>query len=161
MPVFLCRWPNGDVSFVSARNKEDAIEALDEFDNAELAKLFQIGNFMLDFRLAETGELVFEGFGEECETEIVARAYPLLAKALEEVPRNRAGELTARGKRSIASAVEEEKARPLKKVPKAAETELGKSLQQQLGASSTLVNRRMKDVASLVLARLPLSGPKQ
>ncbi len=149
------------MSFVSARNKEDAVEALDEFDNAELAKLFPIGNFMLDFRLADTGELVFEGFGEECETELMARAYPLLAKAFKEVPRNSTGELTAKGKRKIAGAVEEEKARPLDKVPKAAETELGKSLQQQLGASSTLVNRRMKDVASRVLASLPSSGPKQ
>ena len=158
MPVFLCRWPNGDVSFVAARNKEDAIEALDEFDNAELAKLFQIGNFMVDFRLADTGELVFEGFGEECETGIMARAYPLLAKAVQEVPRNSTGELTVKSKRRIAAAVEAEKARPLDKVRKAAETELGKSLQQQLGASSTLVNRRMKDVASRVFARLPSTG---
>jgi len=35
MPVFMCRWPNGDFSFVSARNKSKAIEALDEIDNAE------------------------------------------------------------------------------------------------------------------------------
>ena len=118
MPVFLCRWPNGDVSFVSARNKEDAIETLDESDNAELAKLFQIGNFMLDFRLADTGELVFESFGEECETKIMAPAYPLLAKALAEVPRNSTGEPTAKGKGRIAAAVEAEKARPLGKVPK-------------------------------------------
>lgn len=157
----MCRWPNGDVSFVSARNKEDAIVALDEFDNAELAKLFQIGNFMLDFRLVDTGELVFEGFGEECETEIVERAYPILATALAHGPRNSKGEPTAKGKRLISDAVEAEKTRPLDKVPKAAETELGKSLQQQMGASSTLVNRRMKDVASRVLARLPSSGPKQ
>ena len=35
----MCRWPNGDVSFVSTRNKEDAVIMLDEWDNAELAEL--------------------------------------------------------------------------------------------------------------------------
>ena len=35
MPVYLCRWPNGEVSIVQARDKTDAIFRLDEFDNAE------------------------------------------------------------------------------------------------------------------------------
>jgi hypothetical protein len=35
MPVFLCRWPNGDFSMVKANNKDQAIEFLDEIDNAE------------------------------------------------------------------------------------------------------------------------------
>ena len=34
MRIFLCRWPNGDVSIVSAPNKDDAIVALDEFTSA-------------------------------------------------------------------------------------------------------------------------------
>jgi hypothetical protein len=161
MPVFMCRWPNGDVSFVSARNKEDAIIALDEFDNAELAALFKINNFMLDFRLADNGELVFQGSGDECHAEIVDRAYPLVAKALVDAPRTVAGELTAKGKRLVATAIEAEKKRPLRKTPKVADTELGKSLQQQLGASSVLVNRRMEDVATRVLERLPSSGREQ
>jgi hypothetical protein len=42
MPIFLCRWPNGDVSIVSAPNKDDAIEALDEFDNADHADISQL-----------------------------------------------------------------------------------------------------------------------
>jgi hypothetical protein len=99
MPVFMCRWPNGDVSFVFARNKEDAIITLDEFDNAELAKLVQIGSFMLDFRLTDDGELVFQGFGEDCQAEIMQRAYPVVAAALADVPRISAGVPTAKGKR--------------------------------------------------------------
>jgi hypothetical protein len=45
MPVFMRRWPNGDVSFLSARNRDDAIIALDELDNAELAELSQVRDF--------------------------------------------------------------------------------------------------------------------
>jgi hypothetical protein len=40
--MFTCHWPNGDVSFVSARTREDAIVLLDEFDNADLAELRHI-----------------------------------------------------------------------------------------------------------------------
>ncbi len=39
MAVFLCRWPNGDISIVSARNKDDAIVKLDEIGNADHADL--------------------------------------------------------------------------------------------------------------------------
>ena len=35
MPLFLCRWLNGDCSVVWARTKEDAIMELDEVANAE------------------------------------------------------------------------------------------------------------------------------
>lgn len=34
MPLFLCRWPNGDCSVVLARTKEDAIIELDQVGNA-------------------------------------------------------------------------------------------------------------------------------
>lgn len=35
MPLYLCRWPNGDCSVVWARNKQDAIAELDQVGNAE------------------------------------------------------------------------------------------------------------------------------
>jgi hypothetical protein len=35
MPLFLCRWPNGDCSIVLARTREDAIVELDQVGNAE------------------------------------------------------------------------------------------------------------------------------
>jgi hypothetical protein len=91
MPMFMCRWPNGDVSFRSARNKEDAIIMLDEWDNAELAALRQIRDFMVDFRLTDKGELEFQSFGEDCQNEIRERAYPILAKALDDAPTKRHG----------------------------------------------------------------------
>ena len=35
MPLFLCRWENGDCSFVVAPTKDTAIQYLDEIGNAE------------------------------------------------------------------------------------------------------------------------------
>ncbi len=77
----MCRWPNGDLSFVSARNKEDAIVMLDEWDNADLAELKAIRNFMVDFRLTDRGELELQEFGEGVLDDILERAYPVLSQA--------------------------------------------------------------------------------
>jgi hypothetical protein len=162
MPLFMCRWPNGDVSFVSARDREDAVIALDEFDNAELADLRPVRDFMVDFRLADSGELELQGFGESCQEEIWNRAYPVLAKALTEAEKNEAGEATSAGKKTIRAAVQTEKERLVgKKAPKLADTELGRSLQNRLGAPSALINRRLKQVATEVLKQTPSSGRNQ
>jgi hypothetical protein len=118
MPVFMCRWPNGDLSLVSARNREEAIIALDEFDNAELAELRQIRDFMVDFRLADGGKLELQGFGESCQDEIWNQAYPVLAKAMAEASKNDMGESTLAGKKSIRAAVKAEKQRLIGKSSK-------------------------------------------
>jgi hypothetical protein len=39
VPVFMCGWPNGDLSFVAAASKDDAMVMLDELDNADLAEV--------------------------------------------------------------------------------------------------------------------------
>ena len=35
MKLFFCKWPNGQVSIVHARNKQDAVDVLDELDGVE------------------------------------------------------------------------------------------------------------------------------
>lgn len=50
MPLFKCEWPNGDVSFVLARDIDNAIEQLDEFDTAEPHMITKVREFMLDLR---------------------------------------------------------------------------------------------------------------
>ena len=162
MPVFMCRWPNGDLSFVSARNREGAIIALDELDNAEVAELRQVRDFMVDFRLTDGGHLRLAGFGESCQEDIWNRAYPVLTRAMAEMPRSAAGEPTSAGTKSIRAAVHVEKERMAgKRAAKLAETELGRSVQNQLGASSTLINRRVKETATEILRWAPDSGRKQ
>jgi hypothetical protein len=39
VPVYFCRWPNGDLSIVSAPNREEAVVRLDEFGNADGVEL--------------------------------------------------------------------------------------------------------------------------
>ena len=78
MPLYLCRWPNGDCSFVLAPNKGAAIEALDESANAEGCSLTILRDFMVHFRLSDSGELEFEGLGEATEKAVFEQAYPVL-----------------------------------------------------------------------------------
>ena len=56
--------PNGDVSFVAAPNKEDAIQSVRRVGQRRIGEAFPDRKLygLLDFRLADTGELVFEGF---------------------------------------------------------------------------------------------------
>jgi hypothetical protein len=72
MPLYICRWKNGDFSAVSAASKTDAIELLDEVGNAEVCELFTVKKFMVHFSLKqETDEVDYfvpvelEGLGEE------------------------------------------------------------------------------------------------
>jgi hypothetical protein len=51
MPLYICRWQNGDFSAASAATKTDAIALLDEVGNAEVCELFTVKNFMVHFRL--------------------------------------------------------------------------------------------------------------
>jgi hypothetical protein len=91
MPLFICRWPNGDFSAVSAPSKEYAIELLDEVDNAELAELFAVKDFMVHFALKQEvqdpyEEVVrLEGFGEATQGVLRNRLYPLVDAALAQV----------------------------------------------------------------------------
>jgi hypothetical protein len=55
MAVYLCRWPNGEFSIVSARTKDDAIELLDEWENAEQASLTPMTDCMFNIRLSNVG----------------------------------------------------------------------------------------------------------
>jgi len=105
MPLYICRWQNGDFSAVSASSRPEAIELLDEIGNAEVCEMFTVKNFMVHFRLKEETDEIegipaeFEGFGEDTHDVLCNRVYPVYAKALmdeadawpdnEEVPREK------------------------------------------------------------------------
>src|ERR671913_1913460 len=112
--MFMCRWMNGDVSFVSARTKEDAIVMLDEWDNAEGAEISQIRDFMVDSRLDDEGDLELAEFGESCRDAILKNAYPRLLEVMMTAPVTRSGGTTAERKAIVRKAVQEERTRPLK-----------------------------------------------
>ena len=88
MPLFICRWQNGDFSAVSASSREEAVELLDEVGNADVAELFTAKRFMVHFQLkkqVDSGEepapVDLEGFGEETYDTLCERVYPVYSKA--------------------------------------------------------------------------------
>jgi hypothetical protein len=152
----MCRWMNGDVSFVSARTKEDAIIMLDEWDNAEGAEISQIRDFMVDFRLNDEGELELAEFGESCRDSILQKAYPRLLKATSTAPMTPSGGPTAEGTAMVRKAVQEERTRPLKpgRLPQPG-TEAARTLQRKMGASAASPIEPLKRWRPIFSTRLP------
>ena len=88
MPLFICRWQNGDFSAVSASSREEAMELLDEVGNADVAEVFTAKRFMVHFQLKKQVDSVeepvpvdLEGFGEETYDMLCERVYPVYSKA--------------------------------------------------------------------------------
>ena len=158
MAVYLCRWPNGEFSIVSARTKDDAIELLDEWGNAEQASLTRMSDCMFDFRLSDDGQIELGGIGEATEEYIMETCYPELQKAVSTAE----GDDSDVSQRQIREAVERERARLWDNQPpvKPAATQLGREIQKQLGAPSVVVDRIVRQVASKRLKSKEGEGKK-
>jgi hypothetical protein len=159
MPLFLCLWPNGDCSVVWARHREDAIERLDQAGNAEGCPITPVHEFQLHFALTDRGELALERLGDGMGPEIVARAYPVLDRAVadaygdgvydhyEALPPDR--------RAAIARAVEEERRRidvDQAQIPEPL-TELGRDIKSQLDMPTAFVDRAVRHAATKTLKR--------
>jgi len=158
MPLFLCRWSNGDCSVVWARTKEDAIIELDQVANAEGCPITQVRTFQAHFVLTDRGELALEGFGEGAKEEIVSFAYPLLDEAL----RGAYGEgydsyesLPPDRRAAIANAVEQERGRIELDQTQTTEpqTELGRDVKSQTDMPTVLIDRMVREGATKRLKR--------
>jgi len=162
MPLYLCRWPNGDCSFVFAANKGEAIERLDEIGNAEGCPLIPIHEFMAHFCLTDTGEVEFEEFGEVTAEVLFDKAYPILDEAALNAPRTaQTGALTAEGVEAVRTAVAKERVRVRqKKVPEPV-TLLGREIKRTADAPIQLVNRIIRKAAKKGLERFQESGKAQ
>jgi hypothetical protein len=66
MPLFICRWQNGDFSAASAQSREEAVELLEE---------------MLPVKLG--------GFGEQTYRMLCERMYPAYCAAISEIDKDR------------------------------------------------------------------------
>ena len=150
MAIYLCRWPNGDFSIVNARSKDNAIEMLDEWGNAEQAFLSRLTECMFDVRLTDGGRIELVDIGESTEDRIMETCYPELQKALVSAEWDEAGLAHSEtGRMQILEAVASERKRlwDSQPAPKEAETELGQAIQKQTGAASVLVNRIVREAA--------------
>ncbi len=147
MPVFMCRWPNGDFSFVSARNKSKAIEALDEIGNAEGCPLSVVEDFMVHFRLEEDVCFEHEGVGEVNENTFW-KDYPILdetfTRIFEEI---KCGQLTREHMRVIGDAVGKERERVKPKGVQQPETNLGREIKNSMDVPTSMIEREIKKTA--------------
>ena len=150
MAIYLCRWPNGDFSIVSANTKSDAIELLDEWGNAEQASLKRMPHCMFDFRLNDDGQIELADIGEATHQHIMEACYPELDKAFTTAELNKSGlGYSANGQENIRKAVALERTRLWESQPptKDAQTEAGREVQEQTGAASVVVDRIVREAA--------------
>ena len=157
--AFLCRWPNGDCSVVTALTMRDAIVQLDEFGAAEPHMLHPIERSLLDFGLTESGDLQLTETGEETREIIYDACYPLLSemlgsKRLDALHSNSASEQEKQAARKLLQAtVETEKQRlwDAEGPRGTAKTELGKQFQRRMGASSVVADHYADQIAENIL----------
>jgi hypothetical protein len=150
MAIYLCRWPNGDFSIVNAKTKDDAIELLDEWGNAEQAFLTRMADCMFDFRLGDDGQIELADIGEAAHDCIMEACYPELDNAFATAEWEETGlDYSAKGREQIRVAVEVERTRLRDNQPpaKGAETGIGREIQKHTGAPSVLVNRIVREAA--------------
>ncbi len=147
MPVFMCRWPNGDCSFVSARNKSKAIEALDEIGNAEGSPLSVVRDFMAHFYLEDDGSLELDGFGEVTENTIW-KDYPILDETLDQInEESKNGPVTPEHMSVIGEAVRKERERVKAKKMKQPATHLGQEIKKAMDVPTSMIEREIKKTA--------------
>jgi len=148
MPLFMCRWENGDCSFVAAPTKDAAILYLDEIGNADGSLLTAISDFMVHFELTPEGKLEFHSFGEMIEGAIFEKAYPLLDDLLHSDRLSDPMEPTARDLTLIRAAVAKERKRLQGKRPRRlAQTEVGRSIAKEMDAPAPLMDTIVRRVA--------------
>ena len=159
MPLYLCRWPNGDCSVVWASTKGAAVELLDEIANAEGCPLTPIQDFMVNFRLTDEGRLQLESFGEATENGIFETAYPILNEAMLNAPADeKTGDLTAEGITLVQEAVAQERKRVRPKKVKEPQTELGRKIKRETDMPTRLVDREVRERAEKMLKRFRGGG---
>ena len=92
MPSYACRWPNGDLSFVTAASKQEAIEYLDEVGMAEPCHLDMVrGPLVVHLRLRDDpvdvsaeGYLALDSVSEALDDQLRERWYPAVDAVLEQ-----------------------------------------------------------------------------
>jgi hypothetical protein len=151
--VYLCRWPNGDFSVVTAGSKRDAIIALDEWAGAHPSQLHPIDNFMADFRLSDEGEIDLTQFSHETHDVVWGTCYPELQDLLasDEVIDGEGGD-TSGVRERVRKAVERERTRLWDNQPvDEPATEMGRRIARQMGTSAVVADYYVEEMARQVL----------
>lgn len=162
MPTFFCRWENGDISFVSAKDQNTAIILLDEVANAEGMPITVVRDFMVHFHLTDDGTLELEGFGEALE-EAVWNVYPKLEKTIDRLYDSnpsfqRSGPHTEEEKKIIRRAVSAERKRAKRRKAPVPQTLKGREIKEQMDAPTVLIEKYVNMAAKEKLRRFKPKG---
>jgi hypothetical protein len=160
--VYLCRWPNGDFSLVTANTRREALVALDEWGGAHPAQLSPIDACMVDFSLNDHGEIELAQFGAETGYLVWEICYPQLREILSSARIEDRGEHTAEVKELIRQAVQHERARLWVNQPEGpqAKTEIGRTLQKRLRTVGPVADYYVEEMASRILESKDDKGGK-
>ncbi len=156
MPVFLCRWPNGDFSVVKAANKDQAVEFLDEVGNAEGCPVKAIKDFMVHFGLADDGEFELQGYGEMTREHVMRLGYPLLADAIRAAYSDRMS--AEEGRKAIRQAVDKERERVSERKAKEPKTIQGRRMKAVMDAPTRKIDRIVEEEAAETLKKFKGKG---
>jgi len=80
--AYLCRWPNGDFSLVTANTRREALVQLDEWAGAHPSFLVPLETCLVDFQLNDLGEIKLNEFGEVTDRIVWEQCYPELDRIL-------------------------------------------------------------------------------
>jgi hypothetical protein len=151
--VYLCRWPNGEFSVVTADSKRDAIIALDEWAGAHPSHVHPIDSFMADFRLSDEGEIEFTQFGEETREVVWNTCYPKLRELLDnDKVTDISGEVRPGAKKRVRKAIEHERTRLWENQPvDEPATERGKQIARYMGTSAVVADYYVDLAAKRIL----------
>jgi hypothetical protein len=151
--VYLCRWPNGEFSVVTADSKRDAIIALDEWAGAHPSQVHPIDSFMADFRLSDEGEIELTQLSEQTGEVIWDICYPALRDLLaSDAVTDMEGEFPPDGKKSVRKAVEYERTRLWENQPvDEPATERGRQIARHMGTSAVVADHYVELAAKRIL----------
>jgi hypothetical protein len=151
--AYLCRWPNGDISIVSASSKREAIIQLDEWAGAHPSQVYALGSFKADFGLTDDGTVVLNDFGEDTWGFIWDTCYPQLAEVLfSDGVTDENGAFKLGGRERVAEAVRHERERLWENQPTdTPRTELGKRIAERMGTSAIVADHYVEIVAEEIL----------
>ena len=130
MRIYACRWENGDLSFVAARSKEEAVLIIDEVCSVDVEHIREIKAFGIHLSLEDDGRFVAEDFSEGLEEEVMFDGYPALWDP----------ELDRRNKDSLLGAVRAERERDDWGRPRRSDTVAGQMIQDKLGCSASVAD---------------------
>ena len=151
--AYLCRWPNGDFSIVSAPTKRHAILELDEWAGAHPSQVYPLDSFKADFGLTDEGDIVLHEFGEETRNFIWDTCYPELREVLSsDNVTDDSGDFKPGGHERVAEAVQQERKRLWDNQPAdTPKTELGKRIAREMGTSATVADHYVEQTAKHIL----------